>query len=123
MGLIADLFKRKAVSAEKIDSSLQLMDMLRAKRGAELGKYLDLMVDPRKIPPPSEPSTLEDLDEREPEDPSVYAPPLDAIVYQEVRTSPQPTGGAIDTAAIETGINNFSINNGILIFNNFIRSP
>ncbi len=107
MGLIADLFKKKAVPAEKIDSSLQLMDMLREKRGAEIGKYLDLMVDPRKIPSPSEPSTLEDLDEREAEAPSVYTPPLEATVCQDATTPPQPAAGAIDAAAIETGVNNF----------------
>lgn len=53
----------------------------KAKRGDDIGKYLDMMYDPRKIPPPSAPPTIEDLDEPEPNQ-SVYSPPLETMTYQ-----------------------------------------
>lgn len=110
MGLIANLLKRKSVPQEQIDSSLQMLDMLKEKRGAEIGKYLDLMVDDRKIPVPSAVSTIEDLDAREPVDASVYSPPA-AATY----CAPVHEHGAAGSAAdptetgdpIETGLNRF----------------
>ena len=81
MSLLATLFKRKSLPEGKVDSSLKMLDMLKAKRGDDIGKYLDMMYDPRKIPPPSAPPTIEDLDEPEP-DQSVYSPPLETMTYQ-----------------------------------------
>ncbi len=103
MGLIANLLKRKSVPEDKVDSSLQMLDMLKQKRGDQIGKYLDLWVDPRDVPPPpSTPSTIEELDERVPEDSSRYSPPM------ATEDCPDLTIDLTDTGdPIETGINRF----------------
>lgn len=109
MGLIANLLNRKSVPKHQVDSSLQMLDMLKEKRGAELGKYLDLMIDPRDRPTPSAPSTLEDLDDRGPIDSSTYSLPLSAIVYlnQEAEADRGSDDGPQTGDPIETGINTF----------------
>jgi hypothetical protein len=95
MGFIANLLKRKSVPQDKVDSSLKMLDMLKEKRGAAIGKYLDLQIDPRQIPAPGPPPTIEDLDEQTPDDSSIYSPSM-------------PTDDLTETGdPIETGINRF----------------
>lgn len=106
MGLLTNLFKRKSLPEEKVDSSLKMLDMLKAKRGDDIGKYLDMMYDPRKIPPPSAPPTIEDLDEPEP-DQSVYSPPLETMTYQREYDGQECADLADSEDPIESSINQF----------------
>lgn len=108
MGFIANLLKRKSLPEEKVDSSLKMLDMLKAKRGDDIGKYLDMMYDPRKIPAPSAPPTIEDLDEREAEQSSVYSPPLETMTYQRDYDGPDEFADLADSDdPIESSINRF----------------
>src|SRR6185369_8614692 len=100
MGFIDNLLKKKSKSHDDVSYSLNMLDKLKENRGAETGKYLSLMVDPRRIPPPSEEPTIEDVDQREQEDSSVYTPPMDSIISEEAALA----GTANPT---EVGINNF----------------
>lgn len=108
MGLIANLLKGKSVQKEKVDSSLLMLDMLKAKRGDDIGKYLDMMYDPRKIPAPSAPPTIEDLDEREPDQSSIYSPPIETMTYQRDYDGPDEFADLADSSdPIESSINRF----------------
>lgn len=107
MGLLTNLFKRKSLPEEKVDSSLKMLDMLKAKRGDDIGKYLDMMYDPRKIPPPSAPPTIEDLDEPEPDQSSVYSPPLETMTYQREYDGQECADLADSEDPIESSINQF----------------
>lgn len=104
MSLLANLFKRKSLPEEKADSSLKMLDMLKAKRGDDIGKYLDMMYDHREnsaIAPP----TIEDLDEPEP-DQSVYSPPLETMTYQREYDG-QECADLANSESIESSINQF----------------
>jgi hypothetical protein len=109
MGLIADLFQRKSVPQEKVDSSLKMLDRLKANAGAETGKYLSLMIDPRQIPQRSEPSTIADLDDKPLAPTGTYVPPTNAVVYQSAAFTAYEAGA--DTSAmsdpIAAGVNLF----------------
>jgi hypothetical protein len=109
MGLIADFFKRKSVPQEKVDSSLRMLDALKANAGAETGKYLSLMIDPRQIPLRNEPSTTEDLDAHETAGASTYVPPMNAVVYQSAAFTAYERGADTGASAdpIAAGVNLF----------------
>ncbi|MBP9093328.1 hypothetical protein KBI23_20060 [bacterium] len=108
MGFIANLLRRKSLPEEKVDSSLKMLDMLKAKRGDDIGKYLDMMYDPRKIPAPSAPPTIEDLDERELDPSSIYSPPIETMTYQRDYDGPDEFADLADSEdPIESSINRF----------------
>src|SRR5262249_33072035 len=109
MGLIADLLKRKSVPDHHVNESLSMLDMLKEKRGAALQRYLELSVDPRKIPPPSAPSTMEDLDQLDRADSTVYSPPVQSMFYagQDMFAQAEMSDPTQSDNPVETGINRF----------------
>ncbi|HEY9680043.1 MAG TPA: hypothetical protein V6C89_21575 [Drouetiella sp.] len=83
MSFFDKLFKAKSQPEEKVDEekkrSDELMERLKMRRGQETGKWLLMMENAGKEPPPTGPApTIEDVDERQVLDEKPYTPPIEA---------------------------------------------
>lgn len=78
MGFWESLFKPKAQKEDEAEKSARIMERLKARRGQETGKWLAIMENASKAPPPvGPPPTIEDIDKREVLDEVPYTPPLE----------------------------------------------
>ena len=81
MGFFANLFKPKSQPEEDAKRSALMMERLKNRRGEETGRWLSLMEESGRIPPPAgPPPTIEDVDDREILDEAPYVPPLEAQI-------------------------------------------
>jgi len=78
MGIFGNLFKPMSQSEEQASASARILARLKERRGEETGKWLALMQDPTKIPPPAPTPTIEDVDHRDVINEAPYSPPLEA---------------------------------------------
>ncbi len=91
MGFLGDLFKPKAQSQEDAQRSQMMMERLKARRGPETAKWLSMMEDAGRLPPPEgPPPTIEDVDEREVIDDTPYVPPMEAQYTDVADDGPKP---------------------------------
>jgi hypothetical protein len=77
MGIFGNLFKPMSQSEEQASASARILARLKERRGEETGKWLGLMQDPTKVPPPAPTPTVEDVDQRDIINEAPYSPPLE----------------------------------------------